>query len=574
MGLKAFLKRKVGPPLVVSIPRLLKDTENAVELRPKRVREWLASLDRTFPYRAGRQVQHALYCQNRIALAQANRLALTEAFAEHVPVLVKGIQNEYADQNAPLPEKMAKRAKLARRLVTELADAYKVIAVDLSLQAEDRHRDAQMSLAIHRAIEYLSEIVVHSAALYETAPTNVWRDIHRMFRYAEDKDWLSVVYPLTNQKQSNSIASLYERVILFSAADPYALTRLDASILYAWLSIPVAPPAITSRVAYAETAGRFLIDLDSDRPAIALSRATASDTDKHLRVLDGRDVIRRARHDSQEQLKTTNPTLDTRSVSDVVPLSHAVSKWDVQRDIRNAPRMGIARETTISAGISAVHFFIRQTQDGFDEEGEFVPAVESASTGGDESEVPAQVYVDLCAMSSNSGEILPISDSVEDIWEDGDGAHSMVICHTVDESETGVRLRLHNESSVRVAIDELIGMQDADDLVWSVGVVRWIRNQDEDFFDIGIHLLGVEPIPVGVLDVDQDLQLPALWLPAAKRGPVTESRADWLITPSGNVSASNPVRIRLPSGELLAGRLVSVARQGPGYDCFNLQLDA
>ncbi|MDH3469249.1 MAG: hypothetical protein OES26_25765, partial [Gammaproteobacteria bacterium] len=274
--------------LSVSIPKLRGPRLRAAEVRPRRVEEWLESLPRADARECAQLLYQALYAQNRIALESNNRLVLMELYRQPVSFVVDSLQQAYRLTSFPLSERERELVDFVRQLLTELGNGYKIVANDLLREGRKKSHHSELVTSIQRAIHFLGRVLLNSYQAYVAAPSGVWREIHQLYTYAETNDLLN--YPVAaedtvTQDGLATVTETYQRLLIVSAANPYGLLQGECVRLYDSIPLWEGEAEIGAAPPISETAGRFVIDLQSDIPPVPVDKTSARASSENFRCV-------------------------------------------------------------------------------------------------------------------------------------------------------------------------------------------------------------------------------------------------------------------------------------------------
>lgn len=193
-------------------------------LNPKEVSIWVSGLPMANVGETSRQVFKTLVEFNRIDIPNLDRIKIAELLRRPVGYISDNLHKYYHDSSFPLSAKNRKIAVLNRELYTELALAYKIF-IHSMLSGESGKFDRKLLIiAIHRAMRFLSTVSYQSVIVYDPIPPNVWKEIHRLYAYAEHNQIHELAVKDGKNKDSvSSIASLYKQTLLFSICSPYRM---------------------------------------------------------------------------------------------------------------------------------------------------------------------------------------------------------------------------------------------------------------------------------------------------------------------------------------------------------------
>jgi len=487
--------------LTVSVPKLRATPTGTSEVRPKRVTTWLDGLPSDNPQDAGQQIYAALFNQNRVALDDGNRLQVMEAYRVPVAMIVDTLQTGYETAAVPHSRSRRESVRFVNRLLTEMANGYKIVALNLTISGKLKQERADIVLAIQRSLYQLGQVLLNGYCTYQPPSAGVWRDVHRLYQYAETHGLTddAVEQPGAGLlDDTTSISQTYQHLLLLAAGDPYCLLSGEAKRIFEILKSVRNPTQITQNVKFADPVGQFLISFASDAPPVALGKVQDVNAEPHLRVLSALDAIR----DLHSMMKKGERAAESGRDADSgnVELIRRVGRmWAGNMARRQANRSTIQYELPVCTGISATHFFCTTAPEPAKPAA--AAAVSSTDTVG--ANEPREVYVDLGGEPSADGLLRPgntrhqaaTADSDEPTFGSGVESktlHRLQLCHAMDESAGGARVRIYSGSSVRVSVGDVMGMQYPDSAQWKVAVVRWVRAYDEDFVDVGVKFLAPE----------------------------------------------------------------------------------
>ncbi|MBY0445768.1 MAG: hypothetical protein K2Q15_11230, partial [Burkholderiales bacterium] len=116
--------------LSLKLPVYEPNLASSVEINPKRLNAWLIALPMANPLVAGRQMCDALAACNRVKISADDRIKILDEYAATLESLRSELDIIYRVPGLPLKEQTHTAATLARRLILELADGYKIALID------------------------------------------------------------------------------------------------------------------------------------------------------------------------------------------------------------------------------------------------------------------------------------------------------------------------------------------------------------------------------------------------------------------------------------------------------------
>jgi len=471
----------------LSIPALQGASGVAVEIRPKQVKEWLDALPLANSFEAARKLADALVASRGARLGEDARLKFLEQYRHTIRVLLPSLQQEYAGKPLPLAEKAKQAANLARELLSELANGYKMVVMEIAQRKISFGTNKLAPLALQRVIESLGEILDICYETYAPTPAGIWAELHQLYWYAARQKLHEEVLA---DEAGGSVNATYKRVLLMALADPYRLQQGQLQSLKAYLARTAALASLQPMAAADVPHGLFLVRLDDDRPPKALAHHSGV-TDARSDILLNTIPFVRALH---QQLQAVEG--GTSAVAAGLPeaasdptyqelLKRLLKQWGLgpKRVFNRVPADAAA---FICAGIRSLHHALAG------DAGQLLAA--------DESMEEMQITVQVATSADRTGQ------------------HTTYNCSSwqvVNESAGGVALSNDPRSVAKVRVGDLIGLRTGGD-TWGVAAVRWIQADTPGKVDLGAQFLSprAEAIAIKptITAADAPFQ-PALLLP-------------------------------------------------------------
>ncbi len=514
------------------------------ETNPKEARAWLESLPLADSGEAARDIYQALYTLNRLELATQSRLDLMELYKGPVAMVSSVLQSQFVGLALPLPPEVRKLAEFIRQLHMEMAIGYKCVIHDLQATRRPWGKKNLLVMTTERALRYLGEVLARSYQVYMPPPPEVWKEIHALYRYAEQHGRLS--HPIEISEENKSTVTILERYlqpVLLALCNPYQLPQNECNYVRSFLESRTDKATIESQVNVADPVGRFLIDLSADAPPVSFTQQDRTQGSEHYRVLSTIELARTV-HGYMKRLEQgesgsflkLGKEMSSIACRDV--LKRMIKFWGL------APKRVYSRTKTrgllaLCTGIHALHFFSGGRKPFKSPEAEVqeepkepqrtsrkVPAkyrndesgqAEAAATADAEaSKAPAPP-------SWLSEAKLAVPDTFPvDRWQ------------LRDESARGLLLAREGEVGAHVRVGDLLGIQASNGGgTWQAGVVRWIKSPDSNQVEMGVERLAPNVTPVAVKPAANNMPgtgrryTQALLLPAM---PVLQRPATLILT--------------------------------------------
>lgn len=555
---------KVRPKGLLGIPQLHPPDSNAFDTRAKHVDSWLGELPLADTGECARLIYTALKELNRLDIPKKERLHVLTAVTDPAFNISQTLKRHYVEQSLPLSSKNLKVAELAIALNAELAMGYKIIVEQSWTSNLSLLSKRSVAETIHRAIYYLSQMLLTAYQIYVDHPENAWLHIHQLYLFAEENNLHTTVIKKREFQEKLpgcSIRDLYKQIVLLGLVSPYRLRQKTMEQLYSLLLEWSKYCLVLSAEQFVEDGHQLKIRLNSDE-----TPAFFTDTDTtnriHTRVIDTSALV----HMLSDIILHNTPGLKRNDMDlpdDVMRL--IVLTWS-GRSKRIFSRNPANNTLTVTLGLGATHQLISEiirlnpelqakgfcpsaTNAVFDPQ---LPVEQLVELKEPEMDLPAEFDHPLVFGDYTSKE------RTSDVW-DTDYASKTIgydynirlwyeqkekerhkdisiaeayNCSNINESAGGYCLvsRLEtSDNSSKVQIGEIAGVRDtinSDGNIVEIGVVRRIKNADKGL-ELGIQKLApcAEVVAVSKFSLDLTPQKysRAIVLPAIKslNRPVT-----------------------------------------------------
>jgi hypothetical protein len=499
--------------LRLSLPPRTDSPNTVVEVRPSEVERWIAQLPMLNVAETTQLLIRQLMALNRTVFDDRLRLRVLELFRQPVQHVSNELARTYVGLPLPLPEKARQVASQVRLLQTEMAYGYKLIVFNSTAMAKlDSADKTLLSVAIHRAIRYLTELMFRGYELYSPPPEGNWFEIHQLYRYAEllGITETPVEDALNNTIPSVSISHAYKQALLLDFSDPYHLPARMLSRIYRYLDRFAGLAQLTPGIAELKAHCQFLINLDNDRAGAVNTEASPITTEVRYRLLNTTELAR-VIHQQLTTVQTGHtPETDglekdffTHMGQDL--LIRLIQAWGVnpKRVFTRSARDN--RKTDVALGIDVINYFMNNGEP-------FAPSTNEVGPQPRRTAVGPQF--------GTSNKVQQANGAAATVWEQ------------TDESAGGYALAKTGAHDETVRVGDLLASRASGSAgKWEIGVVRWVRTTGPDNIELGVQRLAPDASAVAVMPLEeaQDRYLLALALPEvrAMKQPAT------LVTPRG-----------------------------------------
>jgi hypothetical protein len=473
-----------------------------------------------------------------------------ENFREPLSYVASNLNKHYLGTRFPLSEKSHKVANLNRQLHSGMATAYKAVIVDLLTHAHEGVDRAQLTLAIHRCITYLSKVILLSVIVYDPCPKRAWQELHVCHRlanrYGIGSDEISDSYEPAKQK--STIDQNYTRCLLFSLASPYKMRQRENIQIFDTL---LGWSQHTNLYNYdnAPDESSITIHQDTDMAPSHENRPTGIST-KYLLILEVTQLLSQMRDHFTDEHESKSDLPDIGELSKTV-IRQQIMLWSKAQK-RAFVRTKLNFELRIAVGLRSVHKLITigdvPTTAPEEKNEDEATWIDAQFAHGNEMQVEARFslqHMDIATYNPRRGNFeefgpnsTDISEMAEEpkleIWqEDKESEVDKATClfTTINESAGGYCLDWRGTDIPKIQVGELIGVQSAMSAAqFGVGMVRWMQSSDDDSMQVGVQMIAPNAMAITAKLVDQSGAQPGKCLLLPEVG--TSGQPTSLICPS------------------------------------------
>ncbi|HHM06190.1 MAG TPA: hypothetical protein ENJ19_10680 [Gammaproteobacteria bacterium] len=578
----------------LTVPKQTEDPGATAFVQPERLKRWVASLPLGNAEKTGRELLSALYHVNRAVVPAEQRFHLLEHFGDQMTEALVALEQRCLSFPVPHNDKQHPITELVRKLWVESAYGYKALVLH---HAGHGRRDIPDVLLVtaYRAADVLSRLLVHTYSLYQSEPRHVWLELHQLYRFADERDFLTKPVPGIGR----SLDQAYRRIVLLSLANPYHLMQGEAAAVFAELEgwtgacrvLPLSPHTLPR--------GQLYVDLERDLPPCYASARVDVPPPLDGRVLDisaVMGVVNRRLKETLDLSKGSNGRLSLGARKQRNMYKRLGEAWALRPE-RLSERNPERGHLELAVGLSSCHHFIEDGAPFMPEESELrlrsqgrVGRAGPALSLLPDNDAP-WVNEDQ-ARRLNAGIVLPRTSRFgaepgrdsKDIWlkvySQSAGmpeqagtpvAHRLAVCERKDSSRGGLGMICQAPSGMAFRVGEMIAFRSpgtaegrARDSEWVVGTVRWLNVGPRQNLDLGVRQLADDALAVatkGVSGVGQGGEyFRALVIP--KLDPMQYPTT--LIVPAAAYDVDSVVLVNT-GAELFHARLTKLLEATDGY---------
>lgn len=483
--------------LMLSVPNISARNSAEIELQPQNVKKWLEDLPLLNVEETSRKLFSKLSVHNRIEFDDDLRAQLLELFRIPIIQITRELSKQYIGLPLPLSDKHKTIAEQNRQFQIEMAYGYKRLVLN-TVNYDGRHKN--QAPVIHRAIRYLTGVLVASYQTYSPYPQDTWKEIHALYALAE-KLGLSqgeVNDPLNKAVKKSSVLHAYLQALLLDLSDPYHLPPRMIDKIHHYLDRWASLAQLTEVSVTFNPTCQFLIDQESDRAGIAYAANTVLKRIQGYRLLNTVDLARQIHTQLTLLMNGETPPPDglyenffQENAEEL--LKRLLSAWGVnpQRSFRR--NLPTRHQVEMAVGLESMHYWIN---DG----NKFI--VSSTIVGP----MPQRTLIGAEQIKQKKTRLPEREFSTWDVADESAGGLSL--------SQNG-QVRLH----IQVG-DIIVTRTPGEGNPWRVGVIRWLKSTGASNIEIGIQHMAptADPVVIKTLTVDKQESdfLPALLLPEIK----------------------------------------------------------
>lgn len=502
------------------IPEQNTAAKSATPSHPRKLKKVLSTLPNSNMGELTKQTYFILRDLNRQTMPNKHRLEDLEMIRVLARNIFNNLKKYFINRTLPLPDKSRKIVNLNQSILQELIYGYEIIAYEAANKIDNQIDSKTLSIAICRAINYQSEMLLRSSEVYEPCPANLWQDTHQLYMLAESRK-LTAKTVLNNELEQGktTIEDSYKQILLFTLARPIALRQRDSERIYHELFTWSKFTDIKQQASEDQVDCVFCMRMTEDSPPNYLNKADLADTTA-IRTLDTAKLISHV-----ENLIAAQKKQHKLAIGDTIPfetLTALVSSWaeSPKRRFTRAQRQG---HINVAIGLPVICKAIKEarkkaapvdtksnviTPSGFlrtgiaqNEDPDFT--LESLGNSENPFSDNYTTHTEINSKEDNAwdmvakGRVVTNSyDKKQQLNEKKAGLHlESADSHwqVVNISAGGYCLRWNSDDTSKAQIGELIALQVFDnhhEFTWHVGIIRWMQFTQENGLEIGVQVIS------------------------------------------------------------------------------------
>ncbi|MDP2227859.1 MAG: hypothetical protein Q8J78_10345 [Moraxellaceae bacterium] len=550
-------------PLRQRLPAQDLNRLSLVSHQPKKLKEWVAALPMINVGETSRQVFQTLQELNRLDIDAAGRFELLEILRPTVHAVSNSLAKHYLNQSVMLPDRATKVATLAQTMQSHLAVGYKLVtlaALDKVVRKRDNDTARLMAVAAHHAIIELTGNLLRSTQLYLNTPPRLWLELHTLYLVCAENqlNTAKLTDAESRQPEKSSVEEAYIRALLLATCKPNKLRQSEIAQVNQ-LSELWAPLIKLRQLG--GPGELFVFDLAKDAPPTYRTLAEPGMA-AHVRAIDPSALVERLT-ELLKQAQLGNPKAHGESALSPALLQHLIHAWSELSE-RSFSRTSHDGTLEASLGLTATHYFLAGRQD-FETmmqgaQGRFMiqdadnpflkPRPITAERPDDRTgkDVWSMAFGNVDKLDDERGEYnLNFQDK-----NDGPSRYDTHKCQIVNISPGGYCIEWAGEVPASVKAGEILGLREDGQEIWSIGVIRWVKQLPGHGAQLGIEVLAPKARPCGARVIKKTGEateyMRTLLLPELK----AINRPATLITPALTFRSGYKVVLNLDGEEVKA----------------------
>lgn len=441
---------------------------------PRKVKAWVAALPRANAQAAEQELVRAMNALLGQKLAGTQRLGALEELRAAVVESINLLERQFSANPLPLPPDKARAAAVAESFHLMLANGYRRAAHDACAPsgAVPFLKGGSVLLALERAAWHYSRALALAWRVYRPPGAGAWQGLHRVHRFAADLKLDRKLAEDALAGASQDVNTLYVQTLLLAAVNPYAFGQAEQDLMW-----PITR-GFSARCGLSEQPPDGLAPVvpeDADR-----GPGPGAGEESHSLWLDLRafsEEVERALErvrDGQSELRP-GPGSGVRVGNDLlIRLRRAFG----QIAARGLARLPAGHRLDTVLGLSGLHYFLAGQRD-----------------------------FDTFMRQSAQGAVHVIAGAA---WTQAAAGMTKVARFTgrvLDQSLGGYRMAWDSAEQARARVGELVGLNFGDqgeEQEWMVGVMRWLRYEDDGSLSAGVELLSRRACAVALRVVSAD----------------------------------------------------------------------
>lgn len=401
-----------------------------------------------------------------------NRFQILEIIRPITLTIMQSVKKSYTNRTQPLSTKKQEIINLTKSLLNEVLIGYKITVIGNSPES--------LPNAIYRCFKYSNHILSICYDLYTQPPENIWKEIHSLYRYAEDCNISknTITIELAEKNKTFTVISPYKLSLFLAATNPYQWRQVELELLFKYADlweefITIRP--FKDKDLSSDSIGIFLIPTEEDQGPVPTNSKNANPGKNQL-VIDLSLLI--------EYLKKN-------TISNIEVSENEMAKFSLQKLVyyllhghqRKLVRFNILGQVAAAFGFLSTHYHINKKIT-------FKPdsvGSEESTDNNEEFQLTADTMLDEFALGNTKNNTE--SEFKADTF--------LYKCNLVNIHGEGAGIKFKNISFPPIQPGELVAMtiatseeDDLNETHWNIGTVRWLKHDQDNNLTAGVQILA------------------------------------------------------------------------------------
>ena len=493
-------------------------------IRPRKLSSWIEALPRANLGETAKQLYTALQQTNQLNYSYQERIHFLETLREPVDYVTRSMKKHFIGVSFPLSDKSQQIAFITKELYSCMAMGYKIALEDMLAKNLIIFNKKPLAMLTHRSISYMGQHFLTAYQSYSPFLNKHWGELHKLYHFAEKRNLLKTKIndELHSYVTKTSVTTEYARILLLSLSSPYHLRQGESGKVYEalerWLNQPIIRPLNEKD----KDQGKFIDNLEHSQPPCALSLAlTMGITDaRQLRIIETQSIAEKIEYELKNNEDIGTATLTNIDITRP-ELSHDLLRrlliaWGVASK-RYFPRTNKNEEVKITVGLSAAHQYITQKAQAMDkgkytnkfnhrahfESTEIKINLKDPNTTS--NDVWGLIYPEeLTGLEPLVEKELSLQDTNHTDLNGTETEAKQYIADNwliINESAKGLLINNKEELKNKAQVGELVSIRRKSGERaerWSIGVIRWLKSNQDQSLQMGIETLNPNGAAVGI----------------------------------------------------------------------------
>lgn len=333
-----------------------RESSGGIELNESLLHNWIKRLPKNDLGEYTDTYLDALQAFNREIIHEKQRLVLLEIYRQPLNSLLFSLTIPKLVATISDPKIRLKVINNLTELMAELAMGYKIVIMDADKHSSSLKNHQLAQLAVNRASEQLSYMILHAYKFYQTVPVRAFQELHMLYRLCVHAH-VDRLKPILDP-QHRALYSLYDRytqILLVSICNPYGLESGHVLEAYFIMEQLVSDAEILPLPKdHAATAGHFFINCLSDRtPTPTIMPLNENWAPPPTLILNTKPLLIIADHlfEKAGNEKVIGPTINLDLFKQLVPFLNTSYQ-------RKQPRIPVTgnEEVYLAFGLKSIHY--------------------------------------------------------------------------------------------------------------------------------------------------------------------------------------------------------------------------